>query len=151
MTLFRVTRFSLIAALVLACSSDGVTGLAGRFDHAAATFTCGPADGPALAIYLAPDPITSLEPAGVFVRVYVPGTIDQIRAVTWPISSNSDAAAWFHRNANNYEIATSGYLMVGSGSAGGTLEGSVDLQFPIAGHLHGAFHAEWIPTNVLCG
>ena len=151
MTVFRVTGFSLIAALALACSSDGVVGPTGRFDHAAATFACGPADGPALAIYLAPDPITSLEPAGVFVRVYVSGTIDEIRGAMLPISTHSNAAAWFHTNANDNEIATSGYLMVGSGSAGGTLEGSVNLQFPSAGRVHGAFHAEWIPTNVLCG
>ena len=150
MTVFRVTGFSLTAALVLACSSDGVVGPNGRFDHAAATFACGPADGPALAIYLAPDPITSLEPAGVFVRVYVSGTIDEIRGAMLPISTHSNAAAWFHPNANEYEIATSGYLMVGSGSAGGTLEGSVNLQFPSAGRVHGAFHADWIPTNVLC-
>jgi len=151
MSVLRFGGFSVIAALVLGCSSDGVVGPSGRFDHAAATFTCGPADGPALAIYLAPDPITSLEPPGVFVRVYVPGTIDEIRGAILPISSNSNAAAWFHPNANDYEIATNGYLMVGSGSAGNTLEGSVGLNFPSAGHIHGAFHAEWIPTSVLCG
>ncbi|HMF99756.1 MAG TPA: hypothetical protein VK560_00780 [Gemmatimonadaceae bacterium] len=151
MSVFRLYGLSVIAALLLGCSSDGVVGPSGRFDHAAATFACGPADGPALAIYLAQDPITSLEPAGVFVRVYVSGTIDEIRGAILPISSNSIAAAWFHPNANDYEIATSGYLMVGSGSAGSTLEGSVGLQFPRAGDIHGAFHAEWIPTNVLCG
>jgi len=151
MSVFRLYGLSVIAALLLGCSSDGVVGPSGRFDHAAATFACGPADGPALAIYLAQDPITSLEPAGVFVRVYVSGTIDEIRGAILPISSNSNAAAWFHPNANDYEIATSGYLMVGSGSAGSTLEGSVGLQFPRAGDIHGAFHAEWIPTNVLCG
>jgi len=151
MSVFRLCGLSVIAALLLGCSSDGVVGPSGRFDHAAATFACGPADGPALAIYLAQDPITSLEPAGVFVRVYVSGTIDEIRGAILPISSNSNAAAWFHPNANDYEIATSGYLMVGSGSAGSTQEGSVGLQFPRAGDIHGAFHAEWIPTNVLCG
>ena len=151
MTVFRVTGFSLIGAVVLACSSDGVVGPGGRFDHAAVSFACGRADGPALAIYLAPDPITSLQPGGVFVRVYIEGTVDEIRGPTWPISSNSNAAAWFHPNASDYEIATSGYLMIGAGKAGETLDGLVDLEFPSAGHVHGTFHAEWIPTNVLCG
>ena len=150
MTVCRVTGFSLIAVLVLGCSSDGVIGPTGRFDHAAATSVCGPADGPAFAIYLAPDPITSLEPAGMFVRVYVSGTIDEIRGAILPVSTHSNAAAWFHTNANDSEMATSGYLMVSSGSAGGTLEGSLSLQFPTAGRVHGAFHADWIPTNVLC-
>lgn len=151
MTVFRVVCFSLMAALVLACSSDGVLGASGRFDHAAASFACGPADGPALAIYLAPDPIASLDPPGAFVRIYVPGTVDQISGRTWPISTNSDAAAWFHPTAKNYEIATSGYLMLGPASVDKTVDGSVDLEFPSAGHLHVSFHASWIPSNVLCG
>ncbi len=151
MAAFRMAGFTLISALALACSSDGVLGPSGRFDHAAATFACGPADGPALAIYLAPDPITSLDPPGAFLRVYVPGTISQISGRVWPIATNSDAAAWFHPATNASEIATNGYLMVGSANADKTVDGSVDLQFPSAGHFHGSFHAGWIPSNVLCG
>ena len=150
MSVFRRYGLSLAAALVLACSSDTVVGPAGQFDHAVATFACGPADGPALAIYLAPDPITSLEPSGAYVRVYVPGTIDEIRGKILGISTNSEAAAWFHPNANEFEIAERGYLIIRSGTAGETLEGSVDIEFPSAGHFHGAFHADWMSTNVLC-
>src|ERR1700682_4850295 len=151
MNVVRMVGFSLIAAFGLACASDGVFGVSGRFDHAAATFACGPADGPALAIYLAPDPITSLDPPGAFVRVYVPGTIDQVSGRTWPIAANSDAAAWFRSTSRSYEIATGGYLTVGPARADKTVDGSVDLQFPSEGHLHGSFHAGWIPSNVLCG
>ena len=150
MNLFRGTRFTLIAGLLVACSSDGVVGPSGRFDHAVATYTCGPAGGSALAIYLAPDPITSLEPPGVYVRLYVARTIDEIRGARLPISSQSEAAAWFHSNVDDSEIATGGYLMVGSGSAGETLTGLVDLQFPTAGHVHGTFSAEWVTATVGC-
>ena len=144
-------NLSLMSAFLLACSSKEMIGPSGRFDHAAASFACGPADGPAVAIYLASEPITSLAPPGVYVRVYASGTIDEIRGRILPISSNANAAAWYHASGNEYEMATAGYLMVRSGSAGSTLEGSVDLQFPNAGHLSGEFHAEWIQTNVLCG
>jgi hypothetical protein len=150
MSVFRSCSFSLAAAVVLACSSDTVVGPGGRFDHAVATFACGPADGPALAIYLARDPITSLEPSGVYVRAYVAGSVEEIIGKVWPISSNSPAAAWFHPNGTDFEIAKSGYLILASGSAGGTIDGSVDLDFPNAGHVHGPFHADWLPTNVLC-
>jgi hypothetical protein len=150
MSLFRWSGIALTATLLLGCSSDGVVGPSGHFDHAAATFTCGPADGPAIAIYLAPDPITSLAPSGIHVRLFVPGTVDEIRGRWLPISSRSEVSAWFHHNANDSEIATDGYLMVGSGSEGVGVDGLVDLQFPIAGRVHGTFHAEWIPTNIGC-
>jgi hypothetical protein len=158
MTLSRLCGLSLLAALVLACSSDGVIGPSSRFDHAAATFACGPADGPALAIYLSENPMTVGDPPGAFVRVYVPGSVDDIVGKMWPIGGNSEAAAWFQSGANvyqpdasNFEIATGGYLLVSSGSAGQTLDGSVDIQFPKAGHLQRAFRAEWIQSTVLCG
>src|SRR6266566_5105068 len=76
MTFSRSCGLSLVAALVLACSSDGVIGPSSSFDHAAATFACGPADGPALAIYLSQYPVTVGDPPGAFVRVYVSGTVD---------------------------------------------------------------------------
>ena len=150
MTFFRSCGCSLLAVFVLACSSDGVIGPSSSFDHAAATFACGPADGPALAIYLSQYPMTVGDPPGAFVRVYVSGTVDQIVGKMWPLSAGSDAAAWFHPGGNDYELATGGYLLVNSGSAGQTLEGSVDIQFPKAGHLQRAFRAEWIQSIVLC-
>ena len=150
MTLSRSCGLSLAAVFLLACSSDGVVGPSSRFDHAAATFACGPADGPALAIYLSENPVTVGDPPGAFVKVYVQGTVDQIVGKLWPIGGNSDAGALFQSGANvfqpdasNFEWATGGYLLINSGSAGQTLTGSVDIQFPKAGHLQRAFRAEW--------
>src|SRR6476661_8430834 len=125
MTLFRSFAVSLVGALVLACSSDGVIGPSSRFDHAAATFACGPADGPALAIYLSQYPMTVGDPPGAFVRIYISGTVDQIVGKMWPLTAGSDAAAWFHSGGTNDELATGGYLLVSSGSGGQPLEGSV--------------------------
>ena len=157
MTLSRKCGLSLGAALLLACSSDGVIGPSSRFDNAAARFACGPADGPALEIYLSENPLTAGDPPGAFVRVYVPGPVEQIVGKLLPIAGNSDVSAWFQSSdnvyqpdASNFEAATSGYLMINSGSASQALDGSVDIQFPKAGHLQRAFHANWIPTVVLC-
>ena len=150
MTLSRSFALSLVGALVLACSSDGVIGPSSRFGHAAAKFACGPADGPALAIYLSENTMTGEEPPGDFVRVYVSGTVDEIVGKMWPVSTGSNAAAWFHSGANQDEPATGGYLLVSSGTAGQTLDGTVDIQFSKAGHLQRAFRAEWVPSQVVC-
>ena len=150
MTLSRSCGLSLAAVLLLACSSDGVIGPSSRFDHAAATFACGPADGPALAIYLSENAMTGAEPLGDFVRIYVSGTVDEIVGKMWPVSTGSNAAAWFHSGANQDEPATGGYLLVSSGIAGQTLDGIVDIQFSKAGHLQRAFRAEWVQSQIIC-
>jgi hypothetical protein len=82
------------------------------------------------------------------VTLYLEGTLDEVSGRLFSISH--DAGAWFHSDANNQELATSGYLMLGSAHADNSIDGSVGLQFPNAGHVQGAFHAEWIASNVLC-
>jgi hypothetical protein len=151
MSIARVMRFSVVAALAVACASDGALSPPKGFNHSAVTFACGPADGPAVAIYLAPDPITSLEPAGTFVRVYVPRSLDQVVGKTWPINAaNSEAGAWFHSTVPNPETATGGEVIVDSISPDSTITGSVRLIFPHAGYVSGGFHAVWIPWRSLC-
>ena len=151
MTLLRKCGW-LLAALVLACSSDSVVGPGGRFDHALARSTCGPADGPALVIFLAQDPIPTSGPSGEYVYVYI-----DLMSGPFPfsgqkltISSNSIVFASFRWTATENETATSGYVMLNSGSVGNGLDGAVDLQFPTAGRVHGEFHSEWLPINGFC-
>jgi hypothetical protein len=152
MSIVRVMRFSVVAVLAVACASDGALSPPKGFNHSAVTFACGPADGPAVAIYLAPDPITLLEPTGTFVRVYVPRSLDQVLNRMWPINGvNSEAAAWFQSTALNAELATGGYLIVGRLGPDSTITGTVSLNFRNAGHVGGGFHAVWIPPRNLCG
>ena len=150
MGLFRWIGVAVIGVLAAGCSSDTAVGPSGSFDHAAVTPTCGPADGPAVAIYLTSEPVTSLEPKGVYIRVFVPGTVDQIAGTSWPIASNSEAGARYTRSADSYEWATSGLLIVKSVGDDGSLSGSVYLDFPDAGHIQGEFHAEWFPASQPC-
>ena len=151
MTLSRSCGWSLVAAVLLACSSDGVVGPSSGLDHVAATFACGPADGPALAIYFSQNPVTIGDPPGAFVRVYVSGTVDEIIGKMWPLAPGSNASAWFHSGGNDGELAAGGYLLVNSRSADDlALLGTVDIQFPTAGHLQRAFRAEWSQSAVLC-
>ena len=149
MTVFRRCGL-LLAAFVLACSADSVVGPGGRFDHALARSVCGPADGAALAIYLSTDPIPSEEPSGEFVRVFIDGPSEQLLGQRLPIGSPSIVSATYNWGGAKFELARSGYVTLNSGSEGNGLEGSVDLQFPSAGRVHGAFHAEWLPNVTGC-
>lgn len=136
----------------MACSSDAVSPPFRGFVYSAAAFACGPTDGPAVAIYLAPNPVGSIEPSAPFVRVYVPAQSNQLTAHVWPIAStNTEAGAWFHPDASTYEVAQTGYLIVSSVDSNNTVTGSVDLRFPEAGHIKTAFSAKWQPNNILCG
>jgi hypothetical protein len=150
MSVFRWFGVVALMGLAVACSSDTVVGPSGRFDHAAATLACGPADGPAVAIYLTSEPVKSIEPSGVYVRLFIPGTLDQLAGTSWPIASNSEAGARYTRTSTNYEWATSGLLMVKSVGGDGSITGSVYLDFPDAGHIQGEFHADWIPASQPC-
>jgi hypothetical protein len=151
MSVTRVLRFSLVPVFAMACSSDSVSAPLRGFVYSAAVAQCGPADGPAVAIYLSPNPVESIEPSEPFVRVYVPVQLSQLTGHVWQIESiNSIAGAWFRPNASTYELADSGYLVVTSIGSDNTVTGSIDLRFPIAGHIKSSFHAAWLPSHSLC-
>lgn len=151
MRVFRWIGVAVIGVLAAGCSSDTAVGPSGRFAYAAATATCGPADGPAIAIYFTSEPVTTLDPPGDYVRIYVSRTLDEIAAgKIWPIASNSDAAAWLHYANGDFENASVGYLEVASVSANKTVAGTVSLTFPDAGHVQRDFVAHWIETTMPC-
>jgi hypothetical protein len=153
MSLIRVMSVSMVISFSMACAADGISGPPFRFTHAAATFACGPADGPAVAIYLTPDPVTSsLEPATPYVRMYIAQPLSALSGRMWILAgSKAQGGAWFHSSGSNSEIATIGYLLATSVSPDNTIEGTVDVTFPNAGRFQGGFHAVWVPSNVLCG
>jgi hypothetical protein len=151
MPLIRLMSVSIVVSLSIACAADGISAPPFRFTHAAATFACGPADGPAVAIYLTTNPVTSVEPATPFVRIYVAQPLNALAAGPWILSgSKAEGAAWF-QSAASEEAATIGYMIVSSVSADKTIEGTVDVTFPHAGRIQGGFHAVWVPNTVLCG
>jgi hypothetical protein len=145
-------RLSLVVVFATACSSDGVSAPLRVFTYAAAQFQCGPADGPAVAIYLAPMPVGSLEPSTPYVRIYVPVALNHLTGRIWPISDgNSEASAWFRPNGSSSELATSGYMSVSSIDPDNSVSGTVDIRFPDAGRIRSVFRAKWLPQPALCG
>lgn len=152
MSLIRRMSLSIVISFSMACASDGISAPPFGFRHAAATFACGPADGPAVAIYLTPDPVTSLEPATPYVRIYVAQPVNALSGRTWMLAGGkSEGGAWFHSAGSNYEIATIGHMVASSVSTDNTIEGTVDVTFPNAGRIRGGFRAPWVTSTVLCG
>ncbi len=151
----RVGQLVLIIAamlLVAGCNSDDALSPPVGFVHAAATRSCGPADGPAVAIYLAAEAIATLEPATPYVRIDVWKAADALVG-TWSLSPTSahGAAARLQASHGSIESATGGTVVVSAVGGDSTITGSVDLQFPSSGRVHGAFSARWISRTFLCG
>jgi len=151
MSVTRLVRFSLVAAAVMGCSSDATSPKLSAFVYSAAAATCGPADGPAVAIYLAPNPVDAIEPSGPYVRVYVAVQPSELTAHVWPINGKSEAGAWFHEDGSTSELAEGGYMIVNSVESDNSINGSLEIFFPDAGHIKSQFHAKWLPNHVLCG
>jgi hypothetical protein len=82
--------------------------------------------------------------------VYVPGEVDQLTGVWSVAGAHAQGAAWFHPDASAIEPAESGYLIVSSVDADKTITGSVNLDFPEAGHISIEFRATWVQEQALC-
>jgi hypothetical protein len=151
MSLIRWMSVSMAISLSMACGGSGISAPPVGFTYAAATRTCGPADGPAVAIYLTPDPVTSPEPATPYVRIYVWQSASALVGRAWLLAgSKSEGGAWFHSTASDYEFATGGYMIVSAVRPDNTIEGTVNITFPNAGRIRGGFRAVWVPSTVIC-
>jgi len=148
MPVTRMLRLSLVLFVAIACSSDATSPPFRSFVNAVAHAECGPADGPAVAIFLTPNAVGSVEPSAPFVRIYVAVQVAELAGRTW--NANTDAAALFYPDASNFEVAESGNMIVTSVDSNSTITGTVDLNFPDAGHIKTAFRATWIPIHALC-
>ncbi|MDQ3697208.1 MAG: hypothetical protein M3373_04185 [Gemmatimonadota bacterium] len=145
----NLLKLSTILAFAVACSSDGTVGPPTGMAHAAATRECGPAGGPAVAIYLTRAPVESLEPPPPYVRIVVWHALETLEGRSWLVGGR-DASGWFFSAANDFEFATSGRVTVNDVDADSTIHGSADLRFPNAGRVTGGFRAEWISRAQLC-
>lgn len=149
MSLTRVFSCSLVAVLAMACGSDSVSPPFRAFAYSSVVAQCGPADGPAVALFLAPTEAGANGQSAPYVRVYVAVGVNQLTGV-WPITSKSDAAAWFQSDASTPEIAESGFMLVKSVDSDNTVTGLVDIYFPKAGHINTDFRAKFRAPNILC-
>ena len=148
----NLAGLSTILAAVVACASDGIPGPPVGFAHAAATAACGPTDGPAIAIYLAPNAVGSLNPPAPYVRIAVWQPVDRVAGRSWRVAAGDEsAAAWFFSSPNDFHVATGGRVTIRVVDTTSTIQGYADLVFPAVGRISGGFRAAWISGAPLCG
>ncbi|HET7040164.1 MAG TPA: hypothetical protein VFH97_09760 [Gemmatimonadales bacterium] len=146
-------RGVLMAALALACGSQEAPAPPAGFAHAAAGRNCGPADGPAVSIYLTPQPVDRLDPAPPFVHLYLWRGLWDLAGRTWSLAGNeAEGSAQYCAAAGQCESASSGSIRITAVDADSTIRASVTLRFPGAGEIGGGIVARWISrTMVYCG
>lgn len=151
MPLIRRAGWLMATALLLACSSDGITGPKAGFGHASVMFACGPADGPATAIYLTPVEYTAGPVAAPSIGIYIDQPLENLAGQTWDLSAASAAGtAWYQSDPGTFVKATAGSLTVSSIGSDKSVEGVVDLSIPGLPRITGSIHAIWIPSGATC-
>jgi len=80
MKLFCLLKLAVIGFAVAGCDSSNTLGPPPDLEYAAVTRTCGPADGPAVEIFLVPAPMQSLAPQTPYARMYVAQPLER---ATW--------------------------------------------------------------------
>ena len=143
-------RVMVLLAVTASCASDAIPGPPTGLPFAAATPACGPADGPAVAIYLSPDPVESLDPATPFVRIAIWQPRERLTERSWSVADGA-AAAGYVSTPNDFESATGGSVTVSGIDPDGTVRGEVVLTFPVRGRIAGGFYARWFPVALRCG
>jgi hypothetical protein len=152
MSLLRLIGSCVLALTSVGCGSNGIFGGGHELAYAAAAGSCGPTDGPAVAIYLSPTPVGSLEPSAPYVRINVLQPLDRLTDRTWVLGGDEpDGGAVYYSGAGEYEVAEGGWIGVSSVASDSTLTGFALLRFPTSGLIRREFHAAWIPRTMLCG
>lgn len=138
-----------VASAVAAALSCDLTG-SRDFPHAVATFTCGPADGPATAILLAKDPIPGLDAPYPFVRVTILQSLSALPGTNWRVGDIESAWAFYHRAPGVIQPVSSGTVRIDRVGPDNRVEGTVELRFPSL-LVSDEFSAPWVESLVLCG
>ena len=151
MTLIRRTGSLLALTLSLACSSDRMLVPKEGLRFAFAQNQCGPADGPAMAIFLTRDPTNGPPAVAPYTRIYIDLSSSALDGRAHSVGPGSpDAVATFNRTDTDYELASSGYVTAKYSSADKTISGLADIIFTSAGHLVTTFDAPVFPMAGLC-
>jgi hypothetical protein len=141
--------------LLIGCNSDSELSLPAPpagYPTAYATAACGPADGPAVRLFLAAEPAEVLPPPAPFVEVAIWQGVTSLsnRRIEWT-SGSSDGNARRCDAAGACEEAMSVAVQFRPIGADTTLTGTVTLVFAGGSTVAGGFNAAWRPSQLLCG
>lgn len=152
MSITRTVALSFVVVAAIACTTGGIADVPTGLPHAAARPSCGPADGPAVEILLASEPLGPSAPTSPYVRIYIWQSRDQLTQRLWRMSGDDPGgSASYHTSASDFSTATDGVVRVSAVDADETVRGWVDLRFENGRQIRGGFRAVWIPAAPLCG
>jgi hypothetical protein len=129
-----------------------------KYPHAYAAKDCGPADGPAVTVYLSSQPM--VWPADGFPREF---TSPFVMISVWRSTRDAlskqfvveENASWgmvsFCGNASACAPAPTGRVRLARLTGRGVLEGEIDVRSPAGEEVRGTFRAEWKDRVVYCG
>jgi len=148
----RLAAAVLVVAALASCSSSATSSPPAGFSSAVATRSCGPTDAIAVEVFLADATTGNAVPAPPYIAISLWESLEQITQQDWPLTgSAARGAATYHASSTESESATSGSLHITTINADSSITGTVTLDFPVAGHVAGSFHAAWWSRTVTCG
>ncbi len=153
MPIARILTAAVATALLLAaCSDASVPAPPAGYGFAYATPDCGPADGPAVRLFLLPQEVELWPPSGARVEVAVwrPATGLPGAEISW---SGATSLGWAGRcdDLGQCEAATDARVTFRGFAADSTLTGSLDLGFADGARVAGGFNAVWHSLTPICG
>lgn len=149
----RTLTAAVAAALLLAaCSDASLPEPPEGYAFAYATPACGPADGPAVRVFLTAQVADSLPPPGARLELAVWRSAAELSGaeLAWSGASN---LGWAGRcdDVGQCEPATDVRVKFRGFAADSTLTGTIDFSFADGPPAAGGFTAVWRPATPLCG
>jgi hypothetical protein len=147
----RLVRCLVVVVAVLAPACDSAPAEPpAEFPFATATAECGPADGPAVAVYLLRDSVPAVPPGGPHVQLYVWHGLDELEGRPWTVGGSSTDGFAEYQDGMGAATPLHGTVTVTAVRAD-SITGDVDLASEGVFRVRGGFRAVWIPRVVMCG
>jgi hypothetical protein len=143
----------LAGSAIIACDGSGLLAPPAGLSHAAATSSCGAADGATVALYLRDSEITGIPLSEPYLQVSVSASLDALRAGnSWRIGEHPDNWAAFRSSPESAEHASSGVVAITSAGPD-TIDGNLTLTFPSGRQVRGGFQARRFASlsSFFCG
>jgi hypothetical protein len=148
----HLRRVLIAIAALAACSSGGTTTPPAGFPHAQWTPQCGPADGPAIGVYLASTTIDDGVPSAPYVHVMLYEAPAVLDGRTWSWEGDSQfGSARLCTTAQDCVPSSTVSIDIQSFGADSTLSARVDLRFAGRDPVRGMVQATYRPRTFLCG
>jgi hypothetical protein len=143
---------AVLVTLLAACTDASIPPPPTGYGFAYATGDCGPADGPAVRLFLLPQEVVLWPPTGARVEVAVWRAASRLPGaeLAWSGATN---LGWAGRcdDLDQCEAATDVHVTFRGFAADSTLTGSLDLWFGDASRVSGGFSAIWRSAAPICG